>query len=205
MTDTSIRIGNPFAPPRAEVSDIAPDFGAYVLASRWLRLAAALLDWAVFIVPALVLLLALAPQVFGHGVATALGAVFGLGGLAVLLLMGTLVLAVVQCVMVWRSGQSIGKRIVGLRVVRSSGERVSFARMLFLRWIGTGILINIPRWVLLVIGAHLTAVWVGFFCSLASLLLIFGPTRRCLHDFVADTCVATAASSPRATLASLRT
>ncbi len=69
-----------------------------------------------------------------------------------------------------RYGQSIGKRMCRLRVVRTDGSRASLGRILFLR--------NLVPWV---IGS-----FCGFF-GIIDVMTIFGEERRCIHDLVADT------------------
>lgn len=83
----------------------------------------------------------------------------------------------------YRSSQSIGKIAFGLRIVRPDGSHASFARTFLLRGVLVGAMGFIPR--------------VGLLFVMGECLLIFGPARRCLHDYVADTIVATAASSQK--------
>jgi uncharacterized RDD family membrane protein YckC len=70
------------------------------------------------------------------------------------------------------SGQSIGKKILNIRVVRSDYSPVSLGRILFLRNLVPGV--------------------IGSLCGLFNLidaLFIFGEQRRCIHDMIADTLV----------------
>jgi len=187
MTDTVPM--NYFAPPNADVDDIAPPTDdELVLAARGSRLAAALID-------------ALAPGIFGGicGFSAAmvsaqhrghqLPASLPIAALAGCAIGGLALLAyfVYSAMLVYRGGQTYGKKVMGIRVARTDGERVSFARFIFLR--------NLP---VMILGA---IPFVGYIVGLADTLLIFRDSRRCLHDQIADTCVVTAASSTRATLA----
>jgi uncharacterized RDD family membrane protein YckC len=79
-------------------------------------------------------------------------------------------LLVLQAVLVHRTGQSLGKRLVKIRVVRSDGSAVSLARVLFVRT-GPIVLVN----------------YACGLVALADVLFIFGTERRCLHDLIADT------------------
>jgi uncharacterized RDD family membrane protein YckC len=72
-------------------------------------------------------------------------------------------------------GQTLGKALLKIRIVRPSGEPASGAR-LALRY-GVG-LCNRPH------GGH--ALWIY---SLVDCLMIFRKSRRCLHDEIADTIV----------------
>jgi uncharacterized RDD family membrane protein YckC len=72
-----------------------------------------------------------------------------------------------------RSGQSIGKRLTGIKVVRRDGSPIELWRLILMR--------NV---VIAVLGQ---ACW-GIF-SLVDVLLIFKDDRRCLHDYMADSIV----------------
>jgi uncharacterized RDD family membrane protein YckC len=83
------------------------------------------------------------------------------------------------------NGQSIGKRLVGIKVVRTDGSRASFVRIFLLRNLVNGLPNLLP--------------YVGWLYQLADPLLIYQDSRRCLHDLIADTtvvrCVSKAAGS----------
>jgi len=178
---------NQFAPPKSFVADRPPlaDSDA-AKAGRWARLGAAILDIIIFGLP-------FAPayaQVFGDSfmrAQMARGAVrsvdlftalvgsgprFWGGGLLALILWG------VTAVLVYRHGQTIGKRIVGIKVVRSDGSRAGLARIFWLRNVVGALISWIPR--------------VGGLYALVDLLWIFGGARRCVHDYIADTIVVNA-------------
>ncbi len=97
------------------------------------------------------------------------GALRGIAGLLTMLWL--LALLGVQLYLA-SSGQSIGKRMLRLRVVRTDGSPASLARIVFLR---NGVIVLL-----------------GSLCGVVSLvdaLMIFGEERRCLHDQLADTIV----------------
>lgn len=71
-------------------------------------------------------------------------------------------------------GQTLGKALAGVRMVRSDGSRASLARLLFRRELPIAVISAIPFGALLI--------------GLES-LQIFGKERRCAHDRVADTIV----------------
>ena len=91
------------------------------------------------------------------------------------MLVGILGLAIVQWYMIAKSGQSIAKRLLGMRIVRLDGSPVNFVHGVVLRSWLIGFLSNIPM--------------VGFIVALVDGLMIFGNDRRCLHDRIADTTV----------------
>lgn len=78
-----------------------------------------------------------------------------------------------------QTGQSIGKKMMGIKVVRSDGSKAGAGRIVWLRnGIGMGIAL---------MGAVVP--WIGGLYSLVDALMIFSESRRCLHDRLADTIV----------------
>jgi len=157
-------VTNPYAPPTATVDDVRATTSV-ALAERSTRLGAAMLDGLIF--AALVYL----PLLIGAGVADRSsgkpGEAAGLG----LAILGFLVWTGITLRYMSQNGQSIGKKIVGIKVVRRDGSTASLARLVLLRNFVNGLLSIIP------------------FYGLADTLAIFGETRQCLHDRLADTMV----------------
>lgn len=194
---------NPFAPPRAAVQDpVAAGASEVVDATRLQRFLAVLVDMGVSFVFALVIVAIVAATVglgsLGRG---DLGAAFaGVMGIVALVMLGALAWGVYNLVLVYRYGQVFGKRVMGIRVVRTDGSRASLARIIFARW---GILWVIAMVVSIPLGLmKLNPVWLDAL-YLVDVLLIFRASRLCLHDHLGDTRVVTAASSEHATLAGL--
>lgn len=166
---------NPYAAPTAVVDDVQA-WNAYDLenskAGRGKRLGAALLDGVIS-------LIWLAPVAWA--IYMALDVRRGLkpaGPMVALLLLGLalmITILVVNCLMLHRSGQTIGKRAVDIAVVRTDGSRVALSRYIFLRVVPVVLLSMIPV--------------VGRLINLVDPLLIFGKEKRCLHDLIADTIV----------------
>jgi uncharacterized RDD family membrane protein YckC len=74
------------------------------------------------------------------------------------------------------NGQSIGKRLVGIKVVRTDGSPASFARIFLLRNVVNGLPTLLP--------------YVGWLYQLIiDPLMIYQDSRQCLHDKIADTIV----------------
>ncbi len=166
---------NPYAAPAAVVDDVAA-WDAYDLenrkAGRGKRLGAALLDGLANLVWVLPIIWGATMAVdVRHGVKPAAPMV-GIMLLGLALLIGVFV---VNCIMIRRSGQTIGKRALDIAVVRTDGNRVGLARYIFLRVVPVTLIGMIP--------------FVGKLCTLLDPLLIFGKDRRCLHDLIADTIV----------------
>lgn len=99
-------------------------------------------------------------------------AVIGIvGGIAAIAAIGFIVY---QFTLIARYGQTMGKRIMKIRVVRTgTDEKCGLGRYFWLRGVVTGLLGAIP--------------FVGWIVSLADPLMIFRQDRRCLHDHIADT------------------
>ena len=89
--------------------------------------------------------------------------------------LGLIGLAVWNGVWLHRYGQTIGKRAVRIRIVRSNGERASLGRIFGLRYLPMTLLGALP--------------FLGLLISLTDSLLIFRDSRQCLHDQIADTTV----------------
>ena len=70
-----------------------------------------------------------------------------------------------------RNGQSIAKKLLGIKVVRTDGSPVSLGRLFLLRNVVNGIISLVPLY--------------GF----VDALFIFGESRQCLHDRIAGTVV----------------
>jgi uncharacterized RDD family membrane protein YckC len=186
--------GNPFAPPKAEAAaGLASRIsgrrrGRGALAPRRLRLLAALFDGFLW-VPAMVLNF-LADASDEHSLAR-FGWYVGLGVYAVALLAW-------NALWLHRSGQSIGKRVLGIAIVRSDGAPAGFGRIAALRIAPLLVLDFAPVIATRVWG--IDAEWlsnVSMLVGLVDTLFIFGPRSRCLHDWLADTIVVEARELPR--------
>jgi uncharacterized RDD family membrane protein YckC len=70
-------------------------------------------------------------------------------------------------------GQTIGKKIVGIRIVDLDNNVPALAKILGLRYLPTRAAALIPI--------------MGSIYSLVDALFIFFPNRRCLHDLIAGT------------------
>ncbi|HPF14988.1 MAG: RDD family protein [Planctomycetes bacterium] len=81
----------------------------------------------------------------------------------------------VQLYFLFRESQTIGKRIVGTRIHRTSGARASGMRILLLRGLVPVLFYMLP--------------FLGPGFMIIGYLMIFGSNRRCLHDYVAGTVV----------------
>lgn len=135
------------------------------IADPGLRLGAYVVNQLSYSVPAVVLV------ALGSALPTEHGLLVGFG-LAVL---WSVCLTLVNLRLLWRDGQSVGKRWLGVRILRDDGTRATLTRLLGMRWFVPGALGMVPA--------------VGWIFSLANVLFVFSTSRRCLHDRIADTIV----------------
>jgi uncharacterized RDD family membrane protein YckC len=136
-----------------------------VLAEPGTRLVAHIVDQLAMFAPFLGCILLAAMLSAGTGSDDTVFGLFVLLGMVLMLgVMGY------QLYLLSASGQTIGKRMLGIQVVRNDGSRASFGRLLLLR-------ICVP-------GA--ISAGCGLF-GLVDVLFIFAADRRCVHDHLADT------------------
>ena len=161
---------NPYAPPTAAVRDVAGETaGGHVLAERSTRFFAALID-VVLLVLVMVLIGFVTPfKLFDPSTTGFLAAV------AVPYVVGMLVFLAVHGFLLATQGQTVGKKLLGIRIVRSDGSRGTLGRVFGLRYALNGLIASVPV--------------VGTIYGLVDALMIFRDSRRCLHDQIADTIV----------------
>jgi uncharacterized RDD family membrane protein YckC len=160
---------NPYAPPTANVGDFLADQPGFELAERGTRLGAYAIDSVLFLLCFVPLILssfrflmnANAAGVFSFSVPFAL--------------IGGLVLTIITIVLVHRNGQTIGKKMLGIKVVRSDGSRASLGRIFWLRNVVNALPSMIP--------------YLGGVYFFIDSLFIVADNRQCLHDKIADTIV----------------
>lgn len=171
---------NPYAAPTARVSDIPIDQQQLELADRGARLAAVIVDGLIF-------------GVVGAGFAVG---TFSLAGTArsasdgspgtfamiAALVCATAILALLVLNLVWlsRYGQTVAKRWLKIRIVRSDGSRCGLARIIFLRIFPLAIVGGL---------LNLAGPALGYLVRIVDALFIFRGDYRCIHDHIADTIV----------------
>jgi uncharacterized RDD family membrane protein YckC len=169
---------NPYAAPSAVVDDVAAP-GTVELAGRGRRLAAAIIDSLILAIPFMLL------GVWFAGTGARSGAPAGAVMRWIVIhpfayqaganLLGYLAFLAFNGYLLHSSAQTIGKRLLGIRIVRSNGETADFGRIAFLRYLPTVLAQMIPV--------------LGNIYPLIDVLLIFRSSRQCLHDSIADTIV----------------
>ncbi len=90
-----------------------------------------------------------------------------------------IVLCIIQIYLLTTCGQTIGKKVVGIRIVSyPDGEASGFLKNVLMRGFVNGLISAIPL--------------VGSIYAFVDILFIFGQERRCLHDMIASTKVVNA-------------
>lgn len=163
---------NPYAPPSANVRDVYSANSIQQLADPGTRLGAALLDGliasAMIYGPFLIALIISAGIGSGGDNSAASGVLLGGGILACV---GLIAWAWLMFRGVSQTGQSIAKKMLGIRVVRSDGSPATLSRIFWLRNIVNGLISIVPLY------------------GIIDVLFIFAEDRQCLHDKLADTIV----------------
>lgn len=156
------------------------------LAEREMRLFARMIDWSLQILCMLPGSIVLGAQVLTAIVQAAQTGNFDFSNAdpsriqvgALLLLGAMLLLGIVQIVLLSTRGQTIGKRILGIRIVRLDGTRVGFVRAWLLREFVPALIGIVP-----IIGPFLLRP----LFTLVDWCFVFRDDRRCIHDFIAGT------------------
>ena len=97
----------------------------------------------------------------------------------ILIALGFLALAVIQIYLLSTKGQTLGKKVVGVKIIRyADSTNPGFVYACLLRAIVPSLISNIP--------------FLGLIFALVDICFIFGEERRCLHDLIAGTKVVNA-------------
>lgn len=158
---------NPYAAPSAPPPLPGELVDDQIKADRGLRLVARLIDGGLTMVCLLPAFLSVAvapnndePSPLQLGM-IALGVLFALG------------LFAYQLVLLYQSSQTLGKRWLGMKIVRNDGSPCSFGRIVGLRMFVIALIEQVPC--------------LGALFALVNALWIFGEESRCLHDLICDT------------------
>ncbi|MGE3729066.1 MAG: RDD family protein [Lysobacterales bacterium] len=158
---------NPYAAPQAVVADFAPD-GTLELAGRGMRLAGAIID-------TILMLLLIVPVMFASGYIQMVmrGQQPGFGWSVGLGLVGFVVFLLINGYFLHQSGQTVAKKMLGMRIVDLNGDKPEFLRMIGLRYALMHLIQLVPI--------------AGSVFGLVDVLFIFREDRRCIHDLIAGT------------------
>jgi uncharacterized RDD family membrane protein YckC len=169
---------NPYASPMA-VSATGSPFSqqqeTQLLAGRWERFIAQLIDGLLNLGAALPGIGVMIIGAIGSEPEGEPGPLFYVG--LAIAAMGSLALNIYQWVIISQYGQSIGKRLMNIRIVKfDSRQPPGFVYGVLLRLWVNGILSGLPC-------------GIGIVYTLVDLLFIFREDRRCVHDLIAQTVV----------------
>jgi uncharacterized RDD family membrane protein YckC len=169
---------NNYAPPKSTVADVTLSDESAEKATRGARFGAAFIDGLLFGLPFLPSYLSAVPAVMHQTRPGALAiwvAIAATGGRFYFALIAALCVAAVTAVLVYKNGQTIGKKLLKIKVVRKDGSRATFGRIFGLRYLLNSLITFIPL--------------IGPLYALVDILFIFGTAKRCCHDYIADTIV----------------
>lgn len=166
---------NRYQPPQSQVSDV-PTVAEGELASAGARLGAAILDSlfsAVIIFPAMYFTGMWQDAMAGQ---TNFMATLGIG------VLGLIVTLLLNGYLLHTSGQTIGKRLVGTRIVSFDDNRIlPLWKVFALRYLPISVASQVPV--------------VGSIAALVDALFVFRNDRRCIHDLIAGTKVINAGAT----------
>ena len=160
---------NPYRAPEAAIVDYGHDAE---LAARGERLAAAIID-------IVIMLAILLPVMFLGGYfsqvmdAATSGQPMSLMAELSWGLVSLLVFFAIQSYPLYATAQTWGKRLLKMRIVGLDGQRLSFGRLIVLRYVSMQAIGLVP--------------WIGPLLSIVNVLLIFRADHRCGHDLIAGT------------------
>jgi uncharacterized RDD family membrane protein YckC len=159
---------NPYAPPVSDLIMVDDRPGNAQLAGRFTRFAASIVDsiiGSIFGVP-LMYFMGIWSYV-SQGQQPPFMLVVGATAL------GFLWFLLVHGYLLKKHGQTVGKRLTGIRIADLEGRVPSFSTLIVFRYIPITLCSLIP--------------FVGPYLSLLDVLFIFRGDRRCVHDFIAGT------------------
>ena len=162
---------NPFEPPESDAEPARLDVEDAISAEPGVRLGAAMLD-------GLLAMVALSPSLiamFTRGSFAEAGAFWWVGKDPLQLISSAAWIGLIlfQAYLVSTTGQTVGKRLLGIRIVRMDGAPLDFVH---------GVLIR--NWAIMALNY---VPYIGGILGLVDVLYIFRGDRRCLHDHLAGT------------------
>ena len=177
MNDRSVAQSNPYLAPRAAIKDITP-LGEIELAGRLVRLGASFLDGLIQMLVALPFFFVIFLYIFSIESFEDFG-IWAKDNMSLWTVMAVVITVAVFIAINFHllrsNGQTIGKRICNIKIVRSDGTPADIQRILIYRYL--------PQWLIPQVPI------VGGFFPLIDAVLIFRESRKCLHDDIADTIV----------------
>jgi uncharacterized RDD family membrane protein YckC len=158
---------NRYEPPKAEVADVLSSEGE--LASRGARLGAAIIDALLGVAVIFPLMFAMGVfQSAMNGVPMSLPVQLGFATVGLVLYL------IYHGYLLHTSGQTIGKRLVGTRIVSIEDNSIlPLWKVFVVRYLPISVVAQIPG--------------IGPLLSVVDCLFVFRGDRRCIHDLIAGT------------------
>ena len=91
----------------------------------------------------------------------------------VIILSSCLIYFIVNGYLLYKDGQTVGKKIIGIKITDLKGKTPSLAKTYLLRFLLPSLICSMPV--------------LGVFLWFVDVLFIFGRNKRCLHDYIAET------------------
>jgi uncharacterized RDD family membrane protein YckC len=158
---------NPYAAPQANVADFA-QADQLELAGRGMRLVGVIVDGLIMMILTVPLMFGLGYwQLMMSGQQPGMGLQIGMG------LSGFIIFLLINGYFLNQSGQTVAKKLLGMRIVDLNGNKPEFFRLVGLRYGVAQLIQLIPV--------------VNVIYALVDCLFIFREDRRCVHDLIAGT------------------
>lgn len=167
---STIAAANPYAAPKSNLTPTQPD-GEPNFAHRGRRLGAALIDGILMMIVLLVPLILYFGGFMAYSNKVASSFMLQLG----ITLVSAVIYLLINGYFLMQNGQSIGKKILGIKIVRTDGSKADLARIALRRFLPVQLVSLVP--------------YTGGLLSIVDALFIFRKSNKCLHDDLADTIV----------------
>ena len=157
---------NPYASPDADVDRPEPGDAAGMLAGRGRRLGGAIIDslvGSVVVIPFMIY--------FGYFARLMNGEALNLSESVLFAALYWAMFIMINGYWLHTRGQTVGKKLVGTRIVGLDDSNLGLPRIFLLRYLPVGLLSQIPIF--------------GAVTGIIDVVLIFKSDRRCLHDHIA--------------------
>lgn len=91
----------------------------------------------------------------------------------VIILSSCLIYFIVNGFLLYKNGQTVGKKLIGIKITDLKGKIPPLTKSYLLRFLLPSLICSMPV--------------LGIFLWFADMLFIFGKSKRCLHDYIAET------------------
>ncbi len=161
-----------YSTPNSDLED-SSDVQVGELASRWKRLFAALIDTVIALAFSIPLMMVMGVWDDAmNGIQPGFGTTLFMGAL------GVVFYVAVHGYFLATNGQSIGKKVLSIRIVDMNGELLPFAKLMGMRYAPVVVVSLIP--------------FIGQYLITIESLFVFRKDKRCVHDLIAGTQVVNA-------------